>query len=51
MKLVPTTDDDRARAAILKVVSPLVGSRGAACIDNWNQTVGRQYNITVAASH
>jgi TRAP-type C4-dicarboxylate transport system substrate-binding protein len=54
MKLVPTTDDDRklVRQSFTKVVSPRWSDRcGAACVDNWNQTVGRQYNITVAASH
>jgi TRAP-type C4-dicarboxylate transport system substrate-binding protein len=54
MKLVATTDDDRklVRQSFTKVVSPRWSDRcGAECIKNWNETIGRQFDITVAASH
>ena len=54
MKLVPTTADDRklVRQSFIKVVSPRWSDRcGPACVTNWNQTIGRQFDITVAASH
>ena len=54
MKLVPITDDDRklVRQSFIKVVSPRWSDRcGAACIKNWNETIGRQFDLTVAASH
>ena len=54
MKLVPTTDDDRklVRLSFTKVVSPRWSDRcGPACVTNWNETIGRQSDITVATSH
>jgi len=54
MKLVPTTDDDRklVRQSFTKVVSPRWSDRcGAVCVKNWNETIGRQLDITVAAGH
>jgi TRAP-type C4-dicarboxylate transport system substrate-binding protein len=54
MKLVPTTDDDRklVRLSFTKVVSPRWSDRcGPACVSNWNETIGKQFDITVAASH
>ena len=54
MKLVPPTDADRklVRQSFTKVVSPRWSDRcGAACVSNWNETIGRQFDITVAASH
>lgn len=54
MKLVPTTAEDRqlVRQSFMKVVSPRWSERcGPACVNNWNQTIGRQFDITVAASH
>lgn len=53
MTLVPTTDDDRKRVreSFTKVVSPRWADRcGAECVANWNQTIGRQFDLTVAAS-
>lgn len=53
MKLVPSTDEDGrlVRQSFTNVVSPRWSERcGAACVANWNQTIGRQFNITVAAS-
>jgi TRAP-type C4-dicarboxylate transport system substrate-binding protein len=53
MKLVPTTDADRelVRQAFATVVSPRWAQRcGAECVANWNNTIGRQFNITVTAS-
>jgi TRAP-type C4-dicarboxylate transport system substrate-binding protein len=53
MKLVPTSDEDRklVRQSFTKVVSPRWSDRcGAACVANWNQTIGRQFDITVATS-
>ena len=54
MKLVATTDADRklVRQSFTNVVSPRWAERcGAACVNNWNQTIGRQFDITVAATH
>jgi TRAP-type C4-dicarboxylate transport system substrate-binding protein len=54
MKLVPTTEADRklVRQSFTNVVSPRWSQRcGAICVNNWNQTIGRQFDITVAASH
>ncbi|HEV2185580.1 MAG TPA: TRAP transporter substrate-binding protein [Stellaceae bacterium] len=54
MKLVPTTDDDRklVRLSFTKVVAPRWSDRcGSACVSNWNETIGRQFDITVASSH
>jgi len=53
MKLVETSDEDRkaVRQSFMKVVAPRWSDRcGAECVANWNQTVGRQFDITVAAS-
>jgi TRAP-type C4-dicarboxylate transport system substrate-binding protein len=53
MTLVPTTDADRklVRQSFTNVVSPRWSERcGAECVANWNQTIGRQFDITVAAS-
>lgn len=53
MTLVPTTDEDRklVRQSFTNVVSPRWSERcGAECIANWNQTIGRQLDITVAAN-
>jgi TRAP-type C4-dicarboxylate transport system substrate-binding protein len=53
MTLLPTSDDDRrlVRQSFSKVVSPRWSERcGAECVANWNQTIGRQFDIAVAAS-
>jgi TRAP-type C4-dicarboxylate transport system substrate-binding protein len=53
MTLVPTTDEDRklVRQSFATVVSPRWSERcGAECVANWNQTIGRQFDITVTAS-
>jgi TRAP-type C4-dicarboxylate transport system substrate-binding protein len=54
MTLVPTSAEDRklVRQSFDNVVSPRWSERcGADCVTNWNATVGRQFDITVAASH
>jgi hypothetical protein len=54
MTLVPTNADDRAleRKTLLDTVSPRWAARcGADCIANWNATVGRMFDLTVAASN
>jgi len=53
MTMVATSDEDRklVRQSFVKVVSPRWSERcGAECVANWNATVGRQFDITVAAS-
>jgi TRAP-type C4-dicarboxylate transport system substrate-binding protein len=53
MKLVPTSDEDNklVRQSFANVVSPRWSQRcGADCVANWNQTIGRQLDITVTAS-
>jgi TRAP-type C4-dicarboxylate transport system substrate-binding protein len=53
MTLVPTSDEDRKliRQSFMKVVAPRWAERcGAECVDNWNQTIGRQFNLTVAVA-
>jgi len=53
MTLIPTGDEDRrlVRRSFDTVVSPRWSERcGTACVANWNATVGRQFDITVAAS-
>ncbi|HTZ34378.1 MAG TPA: TRAP transporter substrate-binding protein [Stellaceae bacterium] len=52
MKLVPVTDDDRrlVRQSFLDTVSPRWADRcGADCVAAWNRTVGRLFDISVAA--
>ena len=52
MTLVPTSDADRklVRQSFTKVVSPRWAERcGAECVNNWNQTIGRMFDISVAA--
>lgn len=54
MKLVPTTEEDHAlvRKSFLNTVSPRWSERcGAECVANWNATIGRVFNLTVAASN
>jgi TRAP-type C4-dicarboxylate transport system substrate-binding protein len=54
MTLVPTNADDRAlvRKSLLDTVSPRWAERcGAECIGNWNATIGRMFDLTVAASN
>jgi TRAP-type C4-dicarboxylate transport system substrate-binding protein len=54
MTLVPTTDADRTlvRKSFLDTVSPRWSERcGAVCVANWNATIGRVFNLTVAASN
>jgi TRAP-type C4-dicarboxylate transport system substrate-binding protein len=54
MTLVPATADDRAlvRQSFLNTVSPRWAERcGAECVANWNATIGRMFNLTVAASN
>ena len=51
MKLVPVSPEDRAlvRHAFDNVVSPRWSERcGAECVTNWNNTIGRLLDITVA---
>ncbi|HYM72531.1 MAG TPA: TRAP transporter substrate-binding protein [Stellaceae bacterium] len=53
MTLVPVTAEDRKlmRQSFTDVVSPRWSERcGAECVANWNNTIGRLFNITVAAS-
>ncbi|HWB49336.1 MAG TPA: TRAP transporter substrate-binding protein [Stellaceae bacterium] len=53
MKLVPTSADDLAlvRKSFTSTVSPRWAERcGAACVANWNATVGRLLDLTVAAN-
>jgi TRAP-type C4-dicarboxylate transport system substrate-binding protein len=52
MSLVPTGAEDRAimRQSFKSVVSPRWSERcGAECVANWNSTVGRLFDLTVAA--
>jgi TRAP-type C4-dicarboxylate transport system substrate-binding protein len=54
MKLVPTSaaDRDLVRRSFIKTVSPRWAARcGAECVANWNATVGRTFDLTVAASN
>lgn len=54
MKLVPTNDADRkvVRKSFLDVVSPRWAQRcGLECVANWNLTIGKQFDLTVAASN
>ena len=54
MTLVPASADDRAlvRKSFIDTVSPRWAERcGAECVNNWNATVGRTYDLTVAASN
>jgi TRAP-type C4-dicarboxylate transport system substrate-binding protein len=54
MTLVPTADEDfkLLRKSFVDVVAPRWAQRcGAECVANWNQTVGREFNLTVAASN
>ena len=54
MKLAPTTENDRelVRKSFMNVVAPRWARRcGADCVANWNNTVGREFNLTVAASN
>jgi TRAP-type C4-dicarboxylate transport system substrate-binding protein len=54
MTLVPTTADDRTleRKSLLDTVSPRWAARcGAECVANWNATIGRMFDLTVAASN
>lgn len=53
MKLVPTSASDRelVRKSFLGTVSPRWAARcGADCVANWNATIGRVFDLTVAAS-
>jgi TRAP-type C4-dicarboxylate transport system substrate-binding protein len=52
MTLSPTSEEDHklVRKSLLDVVSPRWAQRcGAECVANWNRTVGREFNLTVAA--
>jgi TRAP-type C4-dicarboxylate transport system substrate-binding protein len=52
LKLVPTTPEDTAllRKSLLETVSPRWSERcGRECVANWNATVGRTIDLTVAA--
>jgi hypothetical protein len=54
MTLVPTSAEDRTlvRKSLLNTVSPRWAARcGAECIGNWNATIGRMFDLTVAASN
>jgi TRAP-type C4-dicarboxylate transport system substrate-binding protein len=54
MTLVPTADQDfkLVRKSFVDVVAPRWAQRcGAECVANWNATVGREFNLTVAASN
>ena len=54
MTLVPTSDNDRTlmRKSFVDTVSPRWSQRcGAACVANWNATVGRTFDLTVAAGN
>jgi TRAP-type C4-dicarboxylate transport system substrate-binding protein len=54
MKLVPATEEDRkvVRRSFMSTVSPRWAARcGAECVDNWNATVGRMFDLTVAATN
>lgn len=54
MTLAPTGEADSKlmRKSFLDVVSPRWAQRcGAKCVSNWNLTVGREFNLTVAASY
>jgi TRAP-type C4-dicarboxylate transport system substrate-binding protein len=53
MKLVPTSDKDEkaVRQSFLNTVSPRWAARcGAACVKNWNETVGRLFDLSVAVT-
>jgi hypothetical protein len=54
MTLSPTTEEDHrlVRKSFVDVVAPRWAERcGAECVANWNRTVGRDFNLTVAASN
>ena len=54
MTLVPTSDEDRRliRRSFMTTVSPRWSERcGAECVTNWNQTIGRLLDLTVAANN
>jgi TRAP-type C4-dicarboxylate transport system substrate-binding protein len=53
MTLVPATAEDRTlvRKSFMNTVSPRWAERcGAECVANWNRTIGRLYDLTVAAT-
>ncbi len=53
MTLVPASAEDRKamRQSFTTVVSPRWSERcGAECVANWNETIGRLFDLTVAAS-
>jgi len=52
MVVVPTTAEDRKlmRRSLIDVVLPRWSERcGAECVTNWNNTIGRLFDLTVAA--
>ena len=54
MKLVPTSAADREliRKSFINTVSPRWAARcGATCVANWNATIGRMFDLTVAATN
>lgn len=54
MTLVPTTGEDYklVRKSFIDVVAPRWAKRcGPECVANWNRTIGRDFNVTVAASN
>lgn len=54
MTLVPPNSEDKelVRKSFLNTVSPRWAARcGAECVKNWNATVGRSLDLTVAASN
>jgi hypothetical protein len=54
MKLVPKTADDVAavRKSFTETVSPRWAERcGPDCVANWNATVGRMFDLTVAVGN
>jgi TRAP-type C4-dicarboxylate transport system substrate-binding protein len=54
MKLVPSGDRDAklVRQSFLNTVAPRWSARcGAECVKNWNETVGRMLDLTVAAGN
>jgi TRAP-type C4-dicarboxylate transport system substrate-binding protein len=54
MTLVPTTDEDRklVRRSFMNTVAPRWAERCASeCVANWNGTIGRLFDLTVAATN